>query len=311
MFRVSILDDGGAGIEGDGDSRRPSISADGVFVAFEIGATNFSDFDFNEGQSDVYVRQILDGSTMELISKTPADTPEAPAGTSSIGRARTPLGPSSISADGRFVAFGSVGSDFVGGDANEHATRSSAIGSGARRSASSVTDDEAEANDDERYGRREQRHDARSAGRSTAAPRSSRARPISWAATSGEQAGLRPRRGTAQRGRATSSKPITRLRARSRRRCTFDQPDTSRTVDIYWLNFAGERERYGTLEPGGSYDQPTWITHPWVAVDHVTGAATDDARRTTRARRSRSPRAMAAAARASSRSRPSSPTTKP
>ena len=46
---------------------------------------------------------------------------------------------------------------------------------------------------------------------------------------------------------------------------------TSRLVDIYWLNFAGERERYATLEPGTGYDQPTWITHPWVAVDHLTG----------------------------------------
>jgi von Hippel-Lindau disease tumor suppressor protein/WD40 repeat protein len=46
---------------------------------------------------------------------------------------------------------------------------------------------------------------------------------------------------------------------------------TSRTVDIYWLDFAGERVLYNTLEPNGSYTQSTWLTHPWVAVDRITG----------------------------------------
>ena len=47
--------------------------------------------------------------------------------------------------------------------------------------------------------------------------------------------------------------------------------DTSRTVDILWLNFAGDRVNYGTLEPGGSFGVSSFLTHPWVAVDHVTG----------------------------------------
>ncbi len=46
---------------------------------------------------------------------------------------------------------------------------------------------------------------------------------------------------------------------------------TSRIVDIFWLDFSGERVYYNTLEQNGSYTQSTWLTHPWVAVDRITG----------------------------------------
>ncbi|HWN23396.1 MAG TPA: hypothetical protein VNP93_15570, partial [Gaiellaceae bacterium] len=39
------------------------------------------------------------------------------------------------------------------------------------------------------------------------------------------------------------------------------------TVDIYWLDYEGDRVHYATLTAGQSYAQPTWLTHPWVAVD--------------------------------------------
>ena len=39
------------------------------------------------------------------------------------------------------------------------------------------------------------------------------------------------------------------------------------TVDIYWLDYEGDRVHYATLAPGGNLAQPTWLTHPWVAVD--------------------------------------------
>lgn len=42
---------------------------------------------------------------------------------------------------------------------------------------------------------------------------------------------------------------------------------TSGTVGIYWLNYTGERVLYKQLAAGASYDQPTWNTHPWVALD--------------------------------------------
>ena len=41
---------------------------------------------------------------------------------------------------------------------------------------------------------------------------------------------------------------------------------TCTSVSVYWLNFAGERVLYATLDPGASYVQPTCLTHPWVLV---------------------------------------------
>ena len=38
-------------------------------------------------------------------------------------------------------------------------------------------------------------------------------------------------------------------------------------VDIYWLDYEGARVHYATLPDGAGYSQPTWLTHPWVAVD--------------------------------------------
>ena len=39
------------------------------------------------------------------------------------------------------------------------------------------------------------------------------------------------------------------------------------TLNIYWLNYVGARVFYYTLGAGTSYLQPTWLTHPWVAID--------------------------------------------
>jgi CSLREA domain-containing protein len=49
---------------------------------------------------------------------------------------------------------------------------------------------------------------------------------------------------------------------------TFDN-QSGVTVGIYWLDYDGNRVPYNTLPSGASYDQPTWLTHPWVAVDDV------------------------------------------
>lgn len=43
--------------------------------------------------------------------------------------------------------------------------------------------------------------------------------------------------------------------------------DTSETVQALWLNFSGHRVPYGRLAPGASYNQGTWITHPWIVAD--------------------------------------------
>jgi CSLREA domain-containing protein len=47
---------------------------------------------------------------------------------------------------------------------------------------------------------------------------------------------------------------------------TFDN-QSGVTVGIYWLDYSGNRVPYFTLPSGENYDQPTWLTHPWVAVD--------------------------------------------
>jgi Tol biopolymer transport system component len=81
----------GAG-QTDGDSLRPSISADGRYVAFESKATNLVPGDDN-GMSDVFVRD-LQTDTTECVSLASGGIP-------SDGDSGHP----SISADGRYVAF--------------------------------------------------------------------------------------------------------------------------------------------------------------------------------------------------------------
>jgi hypothetical protein len=58
-LRASLASNGG---QGDGDSRAPSISADGRWLAFESTATNLVPGDTN-GVSDVFVRDRQSGTT--------------------------------------------------------------------------------------------------------------------------------------------------------------------------------------------------------------------------------------------------------
>jgi len=47
---------------------------------------------------------------------------------------------------------------------------------------------------------------------------------------------------------------------------------TSFTVDVFWKDFAGTSVFYNTLTAGQSYEQSTFITHPWVIKNHATSA---------------------------------------
>jgi Tol biopolymer transport system component len=94
-----------AGVAGDGSSFSPAISADGRFVAFTSFATNLVANDAN-GDRDVFVHDRATGIT-ERVSVD-----------SSGAEATKGGGSPSISADGRYVAFGSFSSDLVTGDAN-------------------------------------------------------------------------------------------------------------------------------------------------------------------------------------------------
>ncbi len=100
--RVSV---DSTGLEGNGDSLSPSISADGQYVAFTSAADNLVSNDTNPLE-DVFVHDRATGIT-ELIS---VDT--------TAGGADNESYTSSISADGRYVAFDSDASDLVPDDTN-------------------------------------------------------------------------------------------------------------------------------------------------------------------------------------------------
>ena len=78
--------------ESNGPSAKPSISADGSVVAFPSSATNLVAHDDNDLQ-DVFVRDLVTGATVRASVDKNGDDPNA--GSFS----------SSISADGRYVAF--------------------------------------------------------------------------------------------------------------------------------------------------------------------------------------------------------------
>ena len=91
----------------DGDSYDPAISADGRFVAFESGASNLVKRDKN-GSFDVFVHDRQTAVTTRVSDKT--GSRQAADGES---------GEPAISADGRFVAFGSSATNLVTGDTND------------------------------------------------------------------------------------------------------------------------------------------------------------------------------------------------
>ncbi|HEV8112564.1 MAG TPA: hypothetical protein VGR31_07290 [Planctomycetota bacterium] len=96
--RVSVSS---AGLQGDGESSVPSISADGRFVAFQSLATNLVPGDTN-GVSDIFVRDRLNGVTVRASVNN--------MGSQGNGDSSLP----SISADGRIVAFQSLANNLIG-----------------------------------------------------------------------------------------------------------------------------------------------------------------------------------------------------
>jgi len=100
--RVSIASNG---TQANGDSEEPSISSDGRIVAFISDATNLVAGDTN-GVADVFVHD-LDTAITERVSVSSA-------GAQADDEAFT----LSLSANGRFVAFGSYATNLVVGDTN-------------------------------------------------------------------------------------------------------------------------------------------------------------------------------------------------
>ncbi|HEY8472602.1 MAG TPA: S8 family serine peptidase [Natronosporangium sp.] len=102
---TELISVGVDGLAGDGTSTRPSLSADGRYVAFASTASNLVPGDTN-GRSDIFVADRVEG-TIELISAgidgVPAD-----------GNASYPV----ITDDGRLVTFHSAATNLVPGDTN-------------------------------------------------------------------------------------------------------------------------------------------------------------------------------------------------
>ena len=100
--RINLTTGGG---QVNGQSNRPSISADGRYVAYYSNADNLVANKTN-GIFDVYVRDRVTGNT-EILSVSSA-------GVLGNGLSVDP----SISADGRFIAFASQANNLVDGDTN-------------------------------------------------------------------------------------------------------------------------------------------------------------------------------------------------
>ena|SRR3990167_633976 len=37
-------------------------------------------------------------------------------------------------------------------------------------------------------------------------------------------------------------------------------------LSVYWIDYNGNKTFYKTLPPGGSYEQQTYATHPWLFI---------------------------------------------
>ena len=99
--RVSVAGDG-FDTEANGNSSNASISANGRYVFFESNADNLISGDTNN-YFDIFVRDLVKGTTERVsVTNDPEDS-QGNGGSNSL----------SISADGRYVAFNSIASNFV------------------------------------------------------------------------------------------------------------------------------------------------------------------------------------------------------
>jgi len=100
--RINVDSSGGQ----TGGGFDPTISGDGRYVAFDTDASNLVAGDTN-GSWDVFVRDTLAGTTTRVSLDTFGSQADADSFTPAL------------SADGRYVAFGSGASNLVGGDTND------------------------------------------------------------------------------------------------------------------------------------------------------------------------------------------------
>jgi Tol biopolymer transport system component/ribosomal protein L24E len=106
--RVSVAANGA---EANGISLSPSISANGNFVSFDSAATNLISGQ-DGGLDDIYVKDLTTGAISRVSNSTAG------------GQADAESHDSSISGDGRFVAWWSKATNIVAGDTNTCGTTS-------------------------------------------------------------------------------------------------------------------------------------------------------------------------------------------
>lgn len=111
ITRVSVDSAGRQGNDMSSANSRPSMSADGRYVAFVSAATNLVAGDTNEDW-DVFVHDRLTGETTRASVNSAGGQGNAPEFGSGSESA-------SISADGRYIAFSSSASNLVPGDTND------------------------------------------------------------------------------------------------------------------------------------------------------------------------------------------------
>ncbi|MGH9542620.1 MAG: hypothetical protein ACRD2H_12145 [Terriglobales bacterium] len=109
--RASVATDGTLA---NGNSRAPSISGGGRFVAFDSSATNLVPNDtWTNGNADIFLRDTCIGAPTGCAPST-TRLSVTPTGAQANGESENPR----VSADGRYIAFDSGASDLVAGDVN-------------------------------------------------------------------------------------------------------------------------------------------------------------------------------------------------
>ncbi|GHD90576.1 PD40 domain-containing protein [Streptomyces naganishii] len=104
---TALVSAAGDGTPGNGDSMRPTLSADGRYVAFATAADNLVTGGKPSGTWDTVVRDMVTGT----VVRTSAASDGTPGNAASDG--------TQISADGRYVTFFSNATDLVEGDTNK------------------------------------------------------------------------------------------------------------------------------------------------------------------------------------------------
>ncbi len=107
---TSLISVGPSGVLGDGPSRLPSISSDGLFVAYTSSATNLVPFDTN-GVDDVFLRDRAAGVTLRASLGPPL-------GFGLFVQGNAESYGASVSDDGRWVAFETTSDNLVSLDGN-------------------------------------------------------------------------------------------------------------------------------------------------------------------------------------------------